>query len=704
MLCGAARARHGAHPDRATGAHRLRRASDGDRACSRSRPLQSETLVHNLVELDDLPPGLRDLILAKAEGNPFFVEEIVRSLIDLGGLARDRSTSGYRVTERATAISLPDTLVGVIMARVDRLDDDLKQVLRLAAVIGRSFFYRLLAAISEAERELDESLAGLQARELVLERARDPELEYVFKHALVQEATYESILKQRRRELHGKVARSIELLFADRLEDFSGLLAYHYTQAEDWEKAQEYLFKAGDQAASIAADAEALEHYERAMAAYSQAFGDSWEPTQRANLERKIGEAFYRRGEHERAREHLIRALATLGRPFPDTPGAMRRAVVGQLMRQVLHRLFPWFQPRPLPADAVRAAEERCRVYYTLVWIGAFGDTRTTWLLGVLLCLNEGERAGLGWATSWGSSWIAMAPAHRAVPTALSAPTSGARVCWRNKEGWDLQLAQAALVAGMYAYWIDGDFAAARAVPAAVGRPVSRARRDTSVGHCHRGGHLRAGRERRAGSSSRDVQGDDSTRGGDRRSSHRGLGAGLGGRAALPGRRPRGGGGRACVSTVDAMVEMMDYRIGAKVAGRLATCLMAQGRLKEAQVLLDEHHARLRERGHQGRQRQQRDPGPGGGGPRRRRAVSRRRREARVSRRPDGPAELRSSKRRWTRPRSSLPLALRGTCEWLRGRPRNAEKWWRRSLDHAEKLGTRYEGALTELGDRPPAR
>ena len=263
VLRGAARARHGAHPPAAAGAHATYAERATEIALQPLSPAQSETLVRNLVDLDDLPPGLRDLILAKAEGNPFFVEEIVRSLIDLGGLVRDRSTDNYRVTERATAISLPDTLVGVIMARVDRLDEDLKQVLRLASVIGRSFFYRLLAAISEAERELDESLAGLQARELVLERARDPELEYVFKHALVQEATYESILKQRRRELHGKVAASIEVLFADRLEDFSGLLAYHYTQAEDWEKAQEYLFKAGDQAGSIAADAEALEHYER---------------------------------------------------------------------------------------------------------------------------------------------------------------------------------------------------------------------------------------------------------------------------------------------------------------------------------------------------------------------------------------------------------------------------------------------------------
>ena len=103
----------------------------------------------------------------------------------------------------------------------------------------------------------------------MLEKARDPELEYIFKHALVQEATYESILLQRRRELHRRVAVAIETLFADRLEEFYSLLAYHYSKAEDWEKAQEYLFKAGDQAGSIAADAEALAHYEEAIDAYA---------------------------------------------------------------------------------------------------------------------------------------------------------------------------------------------------------------------------------------------------------------------------------------------------------------------------------------------------------------------------------------------------------------------------------------------------
>ena len=225
-------------------------------------PDDSGLLIRNLTRLDELPPRLKDTITEKAEGNPFYVEEVVRSLIDQGGLVRDPATGHYQLTDKATHISIPDTLHGVIMARIDRLDEDLKQVLRLASVVGRSFFYRVLASIAEAERELDQSLADLETRELIREKARAPELEYIFKHALVQEATYESILLGRRKEIHRQVAATIETLFPDRLEEFYSLLAYHYSKAEDWEKAQEYLFKAGDQAGSIAADAEALAHYE----------------------------------------------------------------------------------------------------------------------------------------------------------------------------------------------------------------------------------------------------------------------------------------------------------------------------------------------------------------------------------------------------------------------------------------------------------
>ena len=663
---------------------------------------ESTTLVQHLTRIDELPRQLRDAILAKAQGNPFFVEEIVRSLVDLGGIERVEATGSYRVTDRASHITIPDTLLGVIMARIDRLDGDLKQVLRLASVIGRSFFYRLLEAISEADRELDESLAGLEARELVLEKARDPELEYIFKHALVQEATYESILKQRRRDLHRRVAAAIETLFADRLEEFFSLLAYHYSKAEDWEKAQEYLFKAGDQAGSIAADAEALAHYQEAFEAYARAFGDRWDPLERAALERKMGEALYRRGEQAQASEYLLMTLATLGSPLPASPGAVRRAVLAQILRQVGHRLFPWFQSRRRAPGAARAAEERCRVYRTLVLSNMFSDI-SVWLLASLLYLNEGESAGLGWVASGGASWMAMMFHTVPAPRLFRFYIRRARIL-AEEGGWDSELAQVAFVTGMYSFWVDGDFTVAlesEQRAANLYRGLGETRQWASAVGMATHVPAERGELAQALATSKEI-----TR----------LGVETGDRLTevwgqaweaellyLTGEIAAAEEGMR--RSVDAMLAMMDFRIGAKVAGRLAACLLAQGKLEEAQALLEEHREHLRKNGIRGGlpssvimncaasalMTAERSEGAG--------------RDARLK---EARKACRAAFKQAKCDRTAFVPACRtqGTFEWLRGKPRRAEKWWRNSLAHADKLGARYEGALTmlemgrRLGDR----
>jgi class 3 adenylate cyclase/tetratricopeptide (TPR) repeat protein len=354
-----------ARPDPGTPAARILTLA-GDRHADRLTAIalgpldaaESARLVRNLLAIEESSGRLHDLVLRKAEGNPFFMEEVVRSLIGMQAVVREEATGRWRATAPPEEISLPDTIQGVIMARIDRLDEDLKQVLKLAAVVGRSFLYRVLKTIAEAEYELDRHLEGLQHVDLIRERRRIPELEYMFKHALVQEATYESILAERRRQLHRSVAECVESLFADRLEEFASLLAYHYVRAEDWEKAQAYLFKAGDQAARVAADAEALAHYERAAAAYARVFGDRWDPLQRAVFERKMGEALLRRGEHQRASEYLRRALSYLGVSYPTGRWLIRLSILGQLARQVGHRAMARvFASRPAPLTDAETEE-----------------------------------------------------------------------------------------------------------------------------------------------------------------------------------------------------------------------------------------------------------------------------------------------------------------------------------------------------------
>ncbi len=355
----------------------------------------SAQLLHNLLEIEGLPDHVRAQIVAKAGGNPFFLEEIIRTLIDSGAIRHGPTTGRWQATEQLETITIPDTIQGVIMARVDRLDREVKGALRTASVVGRSFLYRVLRAVAEAGRDLDEHLAELQAIELIREKQRIPELEYSFKHALAQAAIYESILLQKRRELHARVGQAIEELFADRLEEFYGLLAYHYARAEAWEKAQAYLLKAGDQAGRVAADAEALANYELAMAAYGRAFGEEWDPLERAALERKMGEALFRRGEHQQALEHFHRALDCLGIPLPSSHWGVRLAILTEAARQLGHRTLPRLFLRGAGSQASPETEEVLRSYEPMAWMAGLTAPERFMLL-TLRILNLAQANGLG--------------------------------------------------------------------------------------------------------------------------------------------------------------------------------------------------------------------------------------------------------------------------------------------------------------------
>jgi ABC-type oligopeptide transport system substrate-binding subunit/class 3 adenylate cyclase len=223
----------------------------------------SNRLVDNLLQVAKLPDKIRRLILARSEGNPFYLEEIIRSLIEQGAITHDGR--GWHATTEMANVAIPETLQEVLLARIDRLQEDVRRTLQLASVIGRSFLYRLLQAIAEAEKELDQHLAQLQRVDLVREKARRPELEYIFKHSLTQEAAYSSLLVERRKEFHRKVGVALEDLFTDRKEEFYGLLAHHFDMGGEREKAVHYLILAGDKARLEDAHEEAIDYYRRAV-------------------------------------------------------------------------------------------------------------------------------------------------------------------------------------------------------------------------------------------------------------------------------------------------------------------------------------------------------------------------------------------------------------------------------------------------------
>lgn len=231
------------------------------------QPLSYETtrsLLGGLLATQDFPADVLEKIEAKAEGNPLFVEEILKELIEDGVLVRGENGDGWMRQGEIAEIAIPDNLQALFVARIDRLQDEIRRTLQLAAVIGRTFYYRVLEAISGASPELDRHLNALQRLELVREASRMPELEYTFRHALAQEAAYRSILRKQRRVFHLQVADAIERLFPERLEEFAPLLAYHFHRAGD-RRGLEYAIQAGDAAFRLYALPEAVEHYSLAL-------------------------------------------------------------------------------------------------------------------------------------------------------------------------------------------------------------------------------------------------------------------------------------------------------------------------------------------------------------------------------------------------------------------------------------------------------
>jgi tetratricopeptide (TPR) repeat protein len=201
--------------------------------------------------------------MARAEGNPFFLEEILRGLIDEGVLIRDgdRWVAG-RHQERLT---IPDTLRGVIAARIDRLPQDARSTLQHAAVVGRFFTRRLLAALAEPGQDLDRAIAHLLRTELIREFVRLPEPEYIFKHALTHEAAYASILGEPRRGLHERVAMNLEEIVGSRSGEHAAVLADHWRRAERPEEALTWTLRAADRARQLYARPEAIAHYWQAL-------------------------------------------------------------------------------------------------------------------------------------------------------------------------------------------------------------------------------------------------------------------------------------------------------------------------------------------------------------------------------------------------------------------------------------------------------
>lgn len=317
------------HPTRDLESIGARRAPDrfDEIRLTRLTDAESDRLLESLVPLPDSGSGVRETLLERAQGNPLFLEEMLRSLVDQGVVVR--SGDDWRLVSERGLSDVPATVQGIILSRVDRLDPGSRQVLQAAAVIGRVFGRRLLGEVARfvmgRDLDLEGALALLERHDLVYLDRLVPEEEYSFKHVLTRDTVYGSLLRGPRAALHSAVARTLETLHPDLLEEHCEQLARHYDEADDAAKALEYLWMAGDKARRAFLNPAARAFYERALERLPAIVPDAGGLRREeiaARLEESLGDVCELAGRHEDAVSAYDSALGST--PAEDVIGRAR--------------------------------------------------------------------------------------------------------------------------------------------------------------------------------------------------------------------------------------------------------------------------------------------------------------------------------------------------------------------------------------------
>jgi predicted ATPase len=270
-------------------------------------PESAEELLVDLLGGDIALQPFKRRLVERTEGNPFFLEEIVRTLVETKVLTGARGA--YRLTKSLEEIQVPATIQAVLAARIDRLPREEKQLLQSASVIGENIPFALLQAIAETtEEELRRGLAHLQAAEFLYETIIFPELEYTFKHGLTYQVAYNSLLQERRRGLHARIVSAMETLYPDHLTEQIERLGHHAFRGQLWDKAVTYLRQAGKKAAARSADREAAANFEQALEALADLSPNRATLELGVDLRLELRPSLVTLGEQQRLVEHLSQA------------------------------------------------------------------------------------------------------------------------------------------------------------------------------------------------------------------------------------------------------------------------------------------------------------------------------------------------------------------------------------------------------------
>ncbi len=300
-------------------------------------------LVAQRLGVQRMPDSIASLISEKAEGNPFFAEELAYAMRDAGLIHVSGDQLQLAPNLDLKALALPESVQDLVTSRIDRLSHAQQLTIKVASVIGRIFIYRILHdsyPIDHERTALRTQLETLGRLDLTSLETLEPEITYAFKHFITQEVSYSLMLFSQRRELHRTIAEWYEKFQADDLSAYYALLAHHWSNAEQPAKAIVYLEKAGEQALRDFANPEAAAFFERALTLADQGHVEV-DPLRRARWELQAGEAYVNMSDYVSGRRYLEAGLARVGQPVPSKTSNQVTSVLGQIARQVMHRRMP---------------------------------------------------------------------------------------------------------------------------------------------------------------------------------------------------------------------------------------------------------------------------------------------------------------------------------------------------------------------------
>ena len=381
----------------------------------------AEALLDVLLGKDAGLQPLKQLLVERTEGNPFFLEETVRTLVETKVLAGERG--GYRLARMSHTLQIPATAQAILAARIDRLSPEDKRLLQAASVVGRDVPFTLLQAIvDEPEEVLRRGLATLQAAEFLYEARLFPDLEYMFKHALTHEVAYGSLLQARRQQLHTRIVDAIEDRYPDRLQEHVEQLAHHAFKGELWHKAGSYFHQAGAKAAARSAYREAVTCFEQALVALHRLPESPDTLEQVVDLTLDLRNPLWALAEFGRLFEHLRRAEG-----LAQTLADQRR--IGWVSMYISANLWATGQAteaRPFAENAMTIADAlgdfglqvASMFYLGLAYFLSGDHARAAELLGKIVRSLQGdlnrERFGLaGPAAVFAGAWLACALGER---------------------------------------------------------------------------------------------------------------------------------------------------------------------------------------------------------------------------------------------------------------------------------------------------